>query len=260
MGNLALFVDAGHLYAEGGKLCCGTHERSLLFLHFRKAIYMLKEIASEHAPGKLVLRTYWYDAAKNATPTPSHLALWSVPGVQLRLGRLTLSGQKGVDSKIVRDLMVLARNRAMDAAYLLAGDDDLCEGVQEAQELGVKVTLIGVESIAGTKNQSSNLVRTADDLIILDKARVAGFLQRRQQLPLFSAEACGKDFAESWLKSAANSDVTSLNKGYPHLPQELWDELRTFGAKRRGTSKINAVVAREIKEAFWERIKERSVS
>lgn len=260
MASFALFVDAGHLYAEGGKLCCGTHERSLLLLDFGKAVDTLKKIAGEHAPGKSVLRTYWYDAARNATPTPSHLALWSVPGVQLRLGRLTRSGQKGVDSKIVRDLMVLARNRAMDAAYLLAGDDDLCEGVQEAQELGVKVTLIGIESLAGTKNQSLNLVRTADDLITLDKARVATFLQRRLQLPLFSAEACGKEFAETWLSMVSGGDVINLNKGYPHMPAELWDALRTFGAKRRGASKISLLVAREIKEAFWRRIKEHSVS
>jgi hypothetical protein len=35
----------------------------------------------------------------------------------LRLGRVVRGVQKGVDSRIVRDLIVLAHDRAMDTAY-----------------------------------------------------------------------------------------------------------------------------------------------
>ena len=42
--------------------------------------------------------------------------------------------------------------------FLLAGDEDLREGVKEAQDQGVRVTLIGVSPVPGTRNQSPELV------------------------------------------------------------------------------------------------------
>src|ERR1051326_5192634 len=101
-------------------------------------------------------------------PTASHIAVSSLQGVQLRLGRLTRAGQKGVDSRIVRDLIVLSRNRGITDAFLLSGDDDLREGVMEAQEVGVRVTLVGVAPLTGFQNQAPSLVRAADATIVLE--------------------------------------------------------------------------------------------
>ncbi|HSR22706.1 MAG TPA: hypothetical protein VLW53_04090, partial [Candidatus Eisenbacteria bacterium] len=50
------------------------------------------------------------------------------------------------------------RDRAIAAAYLLAGDEDICEGVAEAQDHGVRVTLLGVPGV----NQSRLLVQQSD--------------------------------------------------------------------------------------------------
>jgi len=105
-----------------------------------------------------LLRTYWYDASLTGQPEHDQLTIADLQGVRLRLGRLVRGEQKGVDSRIVRDLIVLARDRAIAEAYLLAGDEDLCEGVQEAQDQGVRVTLLAVPGV----NQSRLLMQQAD--------------------------------------------------------------------------------------------------
>ena len=69
-----------------------------------------------------------------------------MPNVKLRLGRINAKNQqKGVDALIYRDLTTLARERAICDAFLLAGDEDLREGVKAAQDMGVRVTLIGID-------------------------------------------------------------------------------------------------------------------
>lgn len=110
MDRCALFVDAAYLYAAGGSLCCGTTKREHLDLDFPKAIDVLSEAASR-ASRLPLLRVYWYDAAINAVPTSDHIRVSSEEGVQLRLGRLTGGVQKGVHSRIIRDLIVVSRNR-----------------------------------------------------------------------------------------------------------------------------------------------------
>jgi uncharacterized LabA/DUF88 family protein len=178
MDRYALFVDAAYLYAAGGELCHGTKHRAKLRLDFQQAVGTLNALCAQRS-GLRALRTYWYDAATDAQPTSAHLAVSSVEGVQLRLGRLTNAGQKGVDSRIIRDLIVLSRNRAMTDAFLLSGDDDLREGMAEAQEAGVHVTLVGVAPLQGLQNQAPTLVRAADATAVLDAAHVGSFLALR---------------------------------------------------------------------------------
>lgn len=174
----ALFLDAAYLYAAGGQLCHNTKQRARLVLDFQRAVDDLRAIC-KRACGLPPLRVYWYDAATDAQPTASHLAVASVQGVQLRLGRLTPQGQKGVDSRIVRDLIVLSHHHAISEAVLLSGDDDLREGVSEAQEVGVRVSLIGVAPAVGFQNQAPTLVRQADATIVLTQAQVGAFLGLR---------------------------------------------------------------------------------
>ena len=54
----AVFVDAGYLYAEGGKLCCGTPSRTRSLLQPALAVELLMQVARE-ATQLSVLRTYW---------------------------------------------------------------------------------------------------------------------------------------------------------------------------------------------------------
>jgi hypothetical protein len=89
------------------------------------------------------------------------VALAHLHGVKVRLGFVNSVGeQKGVDSLIVTDMINLARNRAMSDAVLLSGDEDLRVGVQQAQEFGVRVHLVGIKPSRGS--QSLFLLQEAD--------------------------------------------------------------------------------------------------
>lgn len=121
------------------------------------------------------LRLYWYDAAPTALPLPEHEAIAELDNVKLRLGRLTHHGQKGVDSLIIRDLITLARERAIATAYVLGGDADLREGIAAAQELGVRVVVLGVEG----SSRAESLVHEADAHIELTASYLAPFFRSR---------------------------------------------------------------------------------
>ena len=81
--------------------------------------------------------------------------------MKVRLGFVNTAGQqKGVDSLVVTDMITLARNRAMAECVLLSGDEDIRVGVQQAQEYGVRVHLLGIRPARGS--QSLFLRREAD--------------------------------------------------------------------------------------------------
>ena len=183
MDQFAWFVDAGYLYVAGGHLCLGAGSRREVRINFGTFTRMLAELGADETPGERFLRTYWYDGAPDGAPTPAHISLAHQAGVKVRLGRTVPSGerfvQKGVDSLIVRDLMRLSQNRAISTAYLLGGDEDLREGMVEAQEMGVRVVLVGIEPF-GEQNQAGTLIREADDVIVLSREQLAPHFARRE--------------------------------------------------------------------------------
>lgn len=73
--------------------------------------------------------------------------------------------QKGVDTLLVLDLVMLAQQRDIDAAVLITGDGDFTEAVRIAQNLGTRV------SIATPNRRSVNreLSKLADNIIDLDQ-------------------------------------------------------------------------------------------
>jgi hypothetical protein len=179
MDRVAVFVDAGYLFAQGSVLASGAKHgarplpRSRTRLDEQAMLAFFEGIAQTCANLPL-LRIYWYDGT-NAGPTPAQISLASRPNVKLRLGIVNSSGeQKGVDSLIVTDLISLSRNRAMADAVLVTGDEDIRVGVQQAQELGVRVHLVGLEP--ATNNQSFLLRQEADTLHEVTKAEVDTFL------------------------------------------------------------------------------------
>ena len=110
--------------------------------------------------GLPLLRVYWYDGTSQG-PTPQHITLADQADVKVRLGFVNPRGeQKGVDSLVVTDMLTLARNRAMADCVLLSGDEDLRVGVQQAQEFGVRVHLLGIRPARGS--QSTFLLQEAD--------------------------------------------------------------------------------------------------
>lgn len=174
MDRVAVFVDAGYVFAQGSVLLSGQKQpRGDLRLHAVAALQALTAFAESTAALPL-LRIYWYDGT-SVGPTAQHTALAHLPSVKVRLGFVNRAGeQKGVDSLIVTDMISLARNRGMADAVLVSGDEDLRVGVQQAQEFGVRVHLLGIEPSRG--NQSQFLLQEADTCHEWTASDVAAFL------------------------------------------------------------------------------------
>ena len=160
MDRVAVFVDAGYLFAQGSILRFGDKlPRGEIDLNYMEVVAALRTVA-ETVSGVKLLRIYWYDGTSTG-PTPQHSSLAFLDSVKVRLGFVNSFGeQKGVDSLIVTDMIALARNRAMSDAVLLSGDEDLRVGVQQAQDFGVRVHLLGIKPSRGS--QSVFLIQEAD--------------------------------------------------------------------------------------------------
>jgi hypothetical protein len=176
MDRVAVFVDAGYLFAQGSAVILGKKApRGELHLDIDIALAAVEEFASQITKLPL-LRIYWYDGTSSG-PTSLHVALAFKPNVKVRLGIVNKGGQqKGVDSLIVTDMISLARNRVMSDAVLLSGDEDIRVGVQLAQELGVRVHLLGISPSRGS--QSLLLLQEADTTYEWGKKEISAFLSR----------------------------------------------------------------------------------
>ncbi len=181
MRRIAIFVDAGYLYAQGSASIFGQkRERRTLRIDSHAVIEALKNFAREKVPEAYLLRIYWYDGLVKGVPSAEQKALASLPDVKMRFGFVNSEGQqKGVDTRIVTDLVELARNGAITDALLLSGDEDLRIGVEIAQSYGIRVHLLGIQPAAGS--QSPNLRDEADTLHEWSREQVTGWLQERQE-------------------------------------------------------------------------------
>ncbi len=262
MDRSAIFVDAGYLYAAGGELCCGIRSRQRLQLDAPGINDLLVEIATQSC-GLPVLRTYWYDGARDGIPTPTQQAIASLPNVKLRLGRLNVRNQqKGVDALIYRDLMTLARERAVCEAFLLSGDEDLREGVRAAQDQGVRVTVVGIPPVSQDHNQSRELVFEADEVIQLRRDDLQKVITKSPVAPRPNAEDTtrsvddlGQRFAEIWLSGATEADIASLKAARPRIPKALDAELFRFAEQSLGISLRGQESARrQLRRSFWNAI------
>lgn len=179
MGRVAVFVDAGYFFAQGSTAIWGAKQRrATLDLNEAETVDQLTSLAHGVATDATLLRIYWYDGAGPKGPTLEQLRIARLDNIKIRLGFINSRGQqKGVDSLIVTDLVDLARNRAMNDAILLAGDEDIRIGVQIAQSLGVRVHLLGIEPSRGS--QSAQLIDEADTTDEWDAATMQKMLSRR---------------------------------------------------------------------------------
>ncbi len=269
MDRIVIFVDAGHLLAEGGNLCCGTKKRAELACKYRELIDALISRIGKDSPLE-VLRVYWYDGAREAIPTADHLEVSRLPNTKLRLGRLSGNKQKGVDALIVRDMMKLSSTRAMATAYLLAGDEDLRVGVTEAQEFGVRVLLLGIPPVDPTKtNQADTLIRECDGHHLLDKTFLMSFFSRQSTRPVVpiamaaspgstatpaaagAAAKAGQDFADAWVQRASHAELSALWRCYPRIPVELDVQLLRDAETKLGSLRGQDVVRSSLRKSFW---------
>jgi len=179
MTCVAVFVDAGYLFAQGATALTGSKKgRQELKLNETAVVSELSSIAVIKSGSSRLLRIYWYDGGsgfRGGRMSLEHTALAHTDFIKLRLGQRNSAGQqKGVDSLIVTDLIELARNHAIEDALLLSGDEDVRIGVQIAQSYGVRVHLLGITPSRGS--QSHDLLREADTTTEWDKTTIAKFL------------------------------------------------------------------------------------
>jgi uncharacterized LabA/DUF88 family protein len=262
MDRSAIFVDAGYLLGAGGLLTCGTTSRAAFHCDYEGLTSMLSDWVEDHNKGQLsLLRTYWYDGAVNAVPTADHKQIGSLPYVKVRLGRLIHREQKGVDALIYRDLMTLARERAITCAYLLSGDEDLREGVVAAQDMGVQVVLLGVPS--NQDEQSAALIREADEHVILSEEHWQGhFTARSADDPAArfnatreAAEAAGLAYAEALVREGSEEDLDRLLEGEPNIPKDLDVALLVDAEKTVGPLRERQDLKWALRDGFWAGIK-----
>ncbi len=262
----AIFIDAGYLLAAGGRLCCGTTNRAKFDCDHTRLTAELADWAREHSGGMSSLRTYWYDGAKDGVPTPNHEKIGGLPYVKVRLGRIHSGQQKGVDALIYRDLMTLARERAISRAYLLSGDEDLREGVIAAQDMGVQVILVGIPT-SQRSNQSAALVREADEHVVLPQEHwdkyFDSILESTETASVAlspptaeSARAAGRAFAAEWLANSTSEDLAKLLTDEPRIPGQLDLALVIEAEKSLGSLRDQQPFKHELRAGFWALIDE----
>ncbi|WP_316234752.1 NYN domain-containing protein [Bradyrhizobium sp. SZCCHNR1020] len=180
MHRVAVFVDAGYLFAQGSTALTGSKKaRADLVIDAPAVVDQLRTAALNCADGCSLLRIYWYDGATGGTRlTGDQALLANLDDVKVRLGFVNTAGQqKGVDSLIVTDLIELARQKAIHDAVLISGDEDVRIGVQIAQNYGVRVHLIGIEPARGS--QAPTLMQEADTTAEWGQDIVRRFLSER---------------------------------------------------------------------------------
>ncbi|MEV7008715.1 NYN domain-containing protein [Streptosporangium sp. NPDC051022] len=163
MDRCALFVDAGYLLADGAMAVHGTRHREAVSWDYPGLLKLLNNLAKERT-GLPLLRCYWYEATVEGRRTPEHDALADIPGLKLRLSRIRPGRREGVDAQVHRDLMTLARNSAVCDAVVVSGDEDLAQVVCDAQDLGIRVTVVHITADGGWA-VSRSLRQECDDLI-----------------------------------------------------------------------------------------------
>ncbi|HUR09271.1 MAG TPA: NYN domain-containing protein [Nonomuraea sp.] len=165
MDRCALFVDAGYLLADGAMAVHGTRHREAVAWDYPGLLQLMSSLSRERT-GLPLLRCYWYEATVEGRRTPEHDVLADIPGLKLRLSRIRPGRREGVDAQVHRDLMTLARNSAICDAVVVSGDEDLAQVVCDAQDLGIRVTVVHIATDGGWA-VSRSLTQESDDLIEL---------------------------------------------------------------------------------------------
>jgi len=264
-GSYAIFVDAAYLWASVGELLFGTNDRSRLTCDYESLIEDLIDRTGD-ASNRELLRLYWYDGAVNKVPSAEQKRVGLLPNVKIRLGRVVGGHQKGVDSLIVLDLLKLAGTRMVDLIYLLSGDDDLTEGVREAQACGVRVVLLGAAT--ELPRHSESLVLEADGVELWPASVWAPHFSRPAEVSaaaepeprpvgeaLVTFERVGHAFSSRWLQEATPDDVARVRRSRPRIPADVDARLLWDTSAGRDLSEGERVALRD---GFWRALDERA--
>lgn len=241
MDRIAVFVDAGYLFAQGSAALNGAKlPRAHLSLNDGVLVETLTRLAREKSGNLSLLRIYWYDGINSYHgPGAEQTRLSRLDNIKVRYGFLNNAGQqKGVDSLIITDLIDLARNGAISDALLLSGDDDLRIGVQVAQSFGVRVHLVGIAPSRGS--QSLQLIQESDTTTEWDKAVIASFLMIAPTLAAAPAALTPAPTAAPEALPDTHSDPTTIlielvDRFVIEHDQTVLQSVRDYMRSQRGT-------------------------
>jgi uncharacterized LabA/DUF88 family protein len=153
MNRYVLMVDAGYLLRQAIEVVSGKASTSRTDLEISNPAGLIQVLLDKSKEtldlsSKELLRVYWYDGVLPNGFTPQQKSVVKVNDVQFRAGTVNRRGQqKGVDSLIVTDLIELASHHAICDAVLVTGDSDLAVGIEISQKRGVRVAVLGVETV-----------------------------------------------------------------------------------------------------------------
>ncbi len=174
MDRCALFVDAGYVLADGAMAVHGTRQRGSVAWDHAGLVKLLTGLARDRT-GLPVLRCYWYEATVEGRRSSEHETLADLPGLKLRLGRIRPGRREGVQTEMHRDLVTLARNRAVSDAVIVSAEEDLAEIVTEVQDLGMRVAVVHI-TVDGNSTMSRPLRQECDDIVDISGAHLRPFV------------------------------------------------------------------------------------
>lgn len=225
MDRCALFVDAGYLLADGAMAVHGTRHRDAVSWDYSGLLDLLGRLARERT-GLSLLRCYWYEATVEGRRTPEHDAVADLPNLKLRLGRVRPGRREGVDTLIYRDLTALARRRAVCDAVVVSGDEDMVQAVIEAQDYGLRVTVVHV-TVDGNWTVARTLRQECDDLIEIGASHVRPYVNLLTGMdtsspPLSNGQATGSGaFPAPPAAPHPSPHSGPFPTGHPSGPQHL---------------------------------------
>jgi hypothetical protein len=164
----------------------------------------------------------------------------------------------------VRDLIILATQGAISTAYLIGGDEDLREGVSEAQERGVRVILVGVEPL-DEQNLSPTLAMEADDVVVLDQAFVEPHFKLRETELAAEVEpadrtdpyALGRAFPVAWSEEASEDELNEAAAAVTRsIPPEIDRQLLVYGVRALQVGRLDDDPKRLLRRGFREALTE----
>lgn len=256
MDRYAIFVDAGYVIAAGGQFCCRTSNRDMISIDVAGLRDYLNCIAID-STSISALRMYWYDAAPYGGPTPDHDKIASLANIKIRLGRIKGGKQKGVDALIYHDLITLARERAISDALLVSGDDDMLEAVRAVQEMGIRVTLVGIPPSDQKNNQSRELRQEADAVIILDFQRLSELFTTRVSASIYEeqglekANQIGSALAGKVFRNKTKEQLIDILEKHPRIPGEIDSDLLRSLRKALRTKTVEEQIRGATRSSFW---------
>lgn len=187
MDRLAVLVDAGYLLSQSVQILSDRKSKvrkDIAISDPHGLIGKLIEHATEALSNRRLLRVYWYDGV-SAKLSDEQEALSQLPDVQFRAGTIRSGQQKGVDSKIMADLIELSSNHAISDAVLVTGDGDLAVGIDLAQRRGVRIAILGIEDTQSgvPHNQSFEVIGAADRVKRIGRPDIAPYLSYVSAVP-----------------------------------------------------------------------------